>query len=173
MKKNTNQIFDQALNDIRHDEPDHATINAAADRVWARVANHEAEVAITNTVQAEHLRDCNDFQSLIPAYLSKQLTSARVLLLEDHTRECFACRKELKAARTATAKPQVGTVLSRRALPPLHRRRTRCLLAYDHLWQSGFKRTLRWRGHRLLDCAACRGGAGCRISSRTSSAAAR
>lgn len=106
--KNTNQKLDQLLNDIRHDEPDHATINAAADRVWARVANLEAEVAVTNTVQAEHLRDCNDFQSLIPAYLSKQLTSARVLLFEDHTRECFACRKELKAARTATAKPQVA-----------------------------------------------------------------
>ena len=104
--KNTNQKLDQLLNDIRHDEPDHATINAAADRVWARVANLEAEVAVTNTVQAEHLRDCNDFQSLIPAYLSKQLTSARVLLLEDHTRECFACRKELKAARTATSRPQ-------------------------------------------------------------------
>ncbi|HEX4946987.1 MAG TPA: FecR domain-containing protein [Blastocatellia bacterium] len=108
--KNTNQKLEQILNDIRHDEPDHATINAAADRVWARVANHEAEVAVTNTVQAEHLRDCNDFQSLIPAYLSKQLTSARVLLFEDHTRECFACRKELKAARTATAKPQVAAV---------------------------------------------------------------
>jgi hypothetical protein len=108
--KNTNQKLEQILNDIRHDEPDHATINAAADRVWARVAHHEAEVGITNTVQAEHLRDCNDFQSLIPAYLTGQLTSARVLLFEDHTRECFACRKELKAARTATAKPQVATV---------------------------------------------------------------
>ena len=115
MKKNTNQILDQALNDIRHDDPDHAAINAAADRVWARVANHEAEVAITNTVQADHLRDCNDFQSLIPAYLNKQLTAARVLLFEDHTRECFACRKELKAARTATAQPQVAAVIAPKA----------------------------------------------------------
>ncbi len=115
MKKNTNQILDQALNDIQHNEPDHATINAAADRVWARVAHHEAEVALTNTVQAEHLRDCNDFQSLIPAYLNKQLTAARVLLFEDHTRECFACRKELKAARTATAKPQVAAVVEPKA----------------------------------------------------------
>ncbi len=118
MKKNTNQILDQALNDIRHDDPDHATLNAAADRVWARVANHEAEVAITNTVQADHLRDCNDFQSLIPAYLNKQvaqLSAARVLLFEDHTRECFACRKELKAARTATAKPQTAAVAAPKA----------------------------------------------------------
>ncbi len=115
MKKNTNQILDQALNDIRHNDPDHATINAAADRVWARVAHHEAEVAITNTVQADHLRDCNDFQSLIPAYLNKQLTAARVLLFEDHTRECFACRKELKAARTATAPPQVAAVAAPKA----------------------------------------------------------
>ena len=115
MKKNTNQIFEQVMKDIQNDTPDDKVVNAAADRVWARVANQEAEIAVTNTVQAEHLRDCNDFQSLIPAYLSKQLTSARVLLFEDHTRECFACRKELKAARTATAKPQVAAVIAPKA----------------------------------------------------------
>lgn len=115
MKKNTNQIFEQAMKDIQNDVPDAKTANAAADRVWARVANQEAELAITNTVQAEQLRDCNDFQSLIPAYLNKQLTSARVLLLEDHTRECFGCRKALKEARTATAKPQVAVVKEAKA----------------------------------------------------------
>lgn len=110
MNKNTNQIFDQLMKDIQNDVPNADVANAAADRVWARVANQEAEIAVTNTAQAEHLRDCNDFQTLIPAYLTKQLTSARVLLFEDHTRECFACRKALKEARTATAKPQVAAV---------------------------------------------------------------
>ena len=64
-------------------------------------------MATTQTAQAEHIRNCDDFQSLIPAYLSQQLTSARVMLFEDHTRECFACRKELKAARTATAPTEI------------------------------------------------------------------
>ncbi|MFN7928182.1 MAG: FecR domain-containing protein [Blastocatellia bacterium] len=110
MRKNTNQIFDQAMKNIQNDVPADPIVNAAAERVWARVTNQEAEMAVTNTMQSEHLRDCNDFQSLIPAYLNKQLTSARVLLFEDHTRECFACRKALKEARTATAKPQVAAV---------------------------------------------------------------
>ncbi len=115
MKRNANQIFDQVMKDIQNETPDSKVVNAAADRVWARVANQEAEIAVTNTAQAEHLRDCNDFQSLIPAYLSKQLTSARVLLFEDHTRECFACRKGLKEARTATAKPQVAAMTETKA----------------------------------------------------------
>lgn len=114
MIRNANQIFDQVMKDIQHDAPDTNIVNAAADRVWARIANEEAEIMVTNTAQAEHLRDCNDFQSLIPAYLNKQLTSARVLLFEDHTRECFACRKTLKEARTANAKPQVATVVEKK-----------------------------------------------------------
>ncbi len=103
MKKNANQFLDETLNKMGHETPDATAVKAAADRVWARVANEENIMAVTNTAQAEQLRDCNDFQSLIPAYLSGQLTSARVMLFEDHTRECFACRKELKAARTGTA----------------------------------------------------------------------
>ena len=107
MKKNPNQILDEALNDIRYEAIDPSAVKNAADRVWARVAHEENIMANTQTPQAEHIRNCDDFQSLIPAYLSQQLTSARVMLFEDHTRECFACRKELKAARTATAQPKV------------------------------------------------------------------
>lgn len=110
MKKNHKQILAEALNDIRYEAIDPSAVKNAAERVWARVANEENIMATTQTAQAEHLRNCDDFQSLIPAYLSQQLTSARVLLFEDHTRECFACRKELKAARTATVKQQTAVV---------------------------------------------------------------
>ena len=92
MKKNHKQILAEALNDIRYEAIDPSAVKNAAERVWARVANEENIMATTQTAQAEHLRNCDDFQSLIPAYVSQQLTSARVMLFEDHTRECFACR---------------------------------------------------------------------------------
>ena len=104
--KNPNQILDETLNDIRYEAIDPSAVKNAAERVRVRVAQEENIMATTQTAQAEHIRNCDDFQSLIPAYLGQQLTSARVMLFEDHTRECFACRKELKAARTAIAQPK-------------------------------------------------------------------
>ncbi|HKP73726.1 MAG TPA: FecR domain-containing protein, partial [Pyrinomonadaceae bacterium] len=50
-------------------------------------------------IAAEHINSCADFQSLIPAYLSRELSQPRTLLLEDHTQECIPCRKALKEAR--------------------------------------------------------------------------
>ncbi len=60
----------------------------------------------------EQIRGCDDFQSLIPAYLDGKLSTARTLLLEDHSNECLPCRKELKeqrayaAAKSATYVPR-------------------------------------------------------------------
>src|SRR5207249_6321240 len=45
------------------------------------------------------LQSCDDFRSLIPAYLSSSLTASRKLLFEDHMHECVLCRKALQQAR--------------------------------------------------------------------------
>ena len=52
-----------------------------------------------NPLNNEEIRGCDDFQSLIPAYLEGRLSTARKLLLEDHSNECVPCRKEVKAQR--------------------------------------------------------------------------
>ena len=51
----------------------------------------------------EQIHGCDDFQSLIPAYLDGKLSTARTLLLEDHSNECIPCRQELKAQRAFAA----------------------------------------------------------------------
>src|SRR6185436_11311598 len=48
----------------------------AAERVWARLAAETSAVA-SETLVADRIGDCADFQSLIPAYLTGSLKDAR------------------------------------------------------------------------------------------------
>ncbi len=98
MKSNNDETLDRVTAEIRSEVVDPVTVEAAANRVWARVsaAAGEAEVQLP---AVERIEGCADFQSLIPAYLSGSLSEARSLLLVDHTHECIPCRKAMKQAR--------------------------------------------------------------------------
>ncbi len=111
-KENLDAIIDAAAREVRDEQIDESIINQSATRVWARVsaqmsdenslsANSNLENLNTMNTKntAEYIDGCADFQSLIPAYLDKKLSTARTLLLEDHTRECIPCRRALKARR--------------------------------------------------------------------------
>ncbi|MFN2500492.1 MAG: FecR domain-containing protein [Pyrinomonadaceae bacterium] len=113
-KKDLDAIIDKATKAVRDEQTDPSAIDASAARVWARVSEAaENSSAVTSQMEgintmntsnnAEHIRGCNDFQSLIPAYLDGKLSTARKLLLEDHSNECIPCRQELKAQRNLTA----------------------------------------------------------------------
>jgi hypothetical protein len=114
-KRNLNELFDDVTAGIRNERLDDATVKAAAERVQTRLS-HEQAAAQAGVATVEHLRGCDDFQALIPAYLGGFLTSARTMLLEDHTRECVPCRKALKEARHGHAAQPV-TVKAETARP--------------------------------------------------------
>jgi hypothetical protein len=95
-------ILDKVTAEIRNEKTDSATVSAAADRVWARVAAAAGETEF-QLPAVERIEGCNDFQSLIPAHLSGKLSEARSLLLVDHTHECIPCRKAMNAAREKRA----------------------------------------------------------------------
>src|SRR5262245_63310777 len=80
-----NNIVDDVTAEIRNERLDSATIESAAQRVWTRMAGEQAAVA-AGVRPVEQIRNCDDFQALIPAYLQGYLSSARTTLLEDHTR---------------------------------------------------------------------------------------
>ena len=97
--------LNSAVDEVRNLHPDPADIEAAAARVWARISEEAAEQSRREPdlagPETEAIRGCTDYQSLIPAYLAGQLSRARNLLLEDHSRECVPCRKALTAARSS------------------------------------------------------------------------
>ncbi len=93
-----NTILDDTTAEIRSEKLDSAVVAGAAQRVWTRMAGEQAALE-AGVTPVDHIRSCDDFRSLIPTYLQGQLSSARTMLLEDHTRECLPCRKALKEAR--------------------------------------------------------------------------
>ena len=81
MNKNTESILDEVTAGIRNEQVEPATVKQAADRVWARLATENSELKNTmTTTETEHIENCADFQSLIPAYLNNELSEARSLL---------------------------------------------------------------------------------------------
>jgi hypothetical protein len=100
--KELNHILDQVTAGIRAEQVDDATVSAATERVWTRLAS-ETEARMRRVpaagAPADHIEGCADFQTLIPSYLGGKLSEARSLLLVDHTHECIPCRKALKQAR--------------------------------------------------------------------------
>lgn len=112
-RKELDSILEQVVAGIRTEGPPDSIVNSAADRVWARISTTTAN-ELTESASIEEIRGCVDFQGLVPAYLRKELSEARAMLLEDHTQECIPCRKALKSARLArTQSPRIVEPLTK------------------------------------------------------------
>ncbi len=94
-----NQL-DKTIFDIAHEQISGKDVDCAAARVRQ---NLFGETAAPHADGPQRLRNCSDFQALIPSYLNKTLSAGRALLLQDHTRECIACRHALQNARAGVA----------------------------------------------------------------------
>lgn len=76
--------LENAVREIRDDSVDPAVVEAAAARVWAKLQEQ---------APASRIRNCADFQALLPDYRAGKLAPARATLLKDHLHECVACRR--------------------------------------------------------------------------------
>ena len=90
--------LERAVTEIREEAIDPAVVEAAAARVWARLAEaaHPAP---------EHIRDCAGFQALFPEYRAGRLSEARTLLVKDHLHACVACRRAFEGKVVELAAP--------------------------------------------------------------------
>jgi hypothetical protein len=112
-KQDLDAIIDKAAHDIREEQLHDSAIDLAAARVWANLGqpaqdlssahSYSEGINTMNPNSSEQIHGCDDFQSLIPAYLDGKLSTARKLLLEDHSNECLPCRHEIKAQRNLAA----------------------------------------------------------------------
>ncbi len=82
--------LDRAISELRSEQPDAKTLSASAERVWQLLQTSEGQEAATNALQP--IRGCADIRSLLPAFHRHELPPARVLIVEDHLRECVSCR---------------------------------------------------------------------------------
>jgi hypothetical protein len=91
--------LERALQEMRQEPVEAATLEAARARVWGKVSN--APVA-----------GCAEFRPDLRAYLGGTLTGGRRLLMEDHLSRCLGCRAsiaEMKGGRRVIAMPQRTT----------------------------------------------------------------
>ncbi len=115
-KKSKEFELERVIAEMRAATPDERTVEQAAQRVWTRIsgaqglANAAAAEPAVQAVHAGQIRGCPDFQSLIPAYLTRSLPEARRLLLEDHVLGCVACRHALENARSRARQFAVAPV---------------------------------------------------------------
>src|SRR3989442_5567060 len=82
--------LDQAISELRGEQPDAKTLSAAAERVWQRLQAAEGEEVAASALQS--IRGCSDIRSLLAAFRQQDLPPARALIVEDHLRECVSCR---------------------------------------------------------------------------------
>jgi hypothetical protein len=108
-----NVILNNGIRWMRDNIATDAQIEDAASRVLEHLHAENAKVVPHPAAQADsahRITSCEQFRSLIPAYLSRSLTNSRTLLLEDHINECVSCRKSLEQVRgTAGQSPRPYT----------------------------------------------------------------
>ena len=108
--RNDSDLLDEAVHQVADEPIDPREVEAAAARVWARLSQDGAASSpapvMEATAPAGSLHGCDDFRSLIPAYVRGELSPARALLVEDHTRSCIPCRRALREAREGKAAPR-------------------------------------------------------------------
>jgi hypothetical protein len=82
--------LEQAISELRAQEPHAKTLSVSAERVWQRLQTGEGPEVATSAVQL--IRGCADIRSLLPAFHRQELPQARALIVRDHLRECVSCR---------------------------------------------------------------------------------
>src|SRR2546429_2111205 len=79
--------LEQAISELRAQEPDAKTLSLSAQRVWQRLQTGQGAISAVQVI-----RGCADIRSLLPAFHRQELPQARALIVRDHLRECVSCR---------------------------------------------------------------------------------
>jgi hypothetical protein len=109
----TDPALERAMTEIRNDAVDPAVMEAAAARVWTKLAAAAAVSPVPLSASSDHIRSCADFQALLPDYRAGRLSQSRALLVEDHLHQCVACRRVYEGRVVSIAAPAAAPVRAR------------------------------------------------------------
>ncbi len=98
------ETLDSIIAEIGEEDLSSQTVSSSAQRVWSRLQQASAQGRGEET-EPFSIRDCSDVQGLIPVYLERELSDGKRLLMEDHLRECVACRRKLRMIRDGVEGP--------------------------------------------------------------------
>lgn len=104
--------LDDAIDQVRFDAPAEQEVQASKARVWARLEQAAEQEA--RTVDSG-IRGCEDFRALFPAYRAGKVSEAREMLIQDHLRECGACRRAYESGARSNVLSWKQPVAARRA----------------------------------------------------------
>jgi hypothetical protein len=112
--------LDQAISQVREDQPDVESLAASARRVWQRIQAFGGDLAAAESPHV--IQGCGDIRALLPAFYKHELRPARAAIVEDHLRECISCRAVVHGRRfeaDAAANWQLETTahVARRSSP--------------------------------------------------------
>ena len=82
--------LERALQEMKDEDVDAATLQAARERVWHTVTN--AGGATQGTPLPRSSTTCAEFGQDLRAYLDNELGAGRRILVEDHLSRCPSCR---------------------------------------------------------------------------------
>lgn len=106
-RQNDNMNFDDAIAAVRREQPAEEAMGAAAARAWQRIQQAYADPHFA--AAAEAIRSCEQFRELLTERDAGTISPGRKLLLEDHLRECAACRHYSKGLLEPDAEAQKWT----------------------------------------------------------------
>jgi FecR protein/Protein of unknown function (DUF3352) len=92
MRRHDEMRLRTAVQALQGDTPDAAQIAAAAKRVAGRLGIDAMDDSVIDIIE-----NCGDVQHLLASYRAGTLLSARRLLIEDHLRDCGACRRRFRS----------------------------------------------------------------------------
>lgn len=99
--------IDRAADAIREDRLTADQVDQAAGRV-------ALQLGLAAGDGHRSLESCAEYQALIPAAIDGTLEGGRALLVEAHLRECLACRRAWKTARSGAPQPAEIQTVKRR-----------------------------------------------------------
>ncbi|HEY1308254.1 MAG TPA: FecR domain-containing protein [Vicinamibacterales bacterium] len=93
--------LERALQEMKEEDVDPGTLEAARVRVWEQVTN--AGIATQETPLRRSGRPCAEFQPDFHAYLANELRGSRRILVDDHLSRCPGCRARIADMKGETS----------------------------------------------------------------------